>query len=61
MKKMNGIEKKRDVMFGMSSTQDHSERFGGKEGHKIREREKKRTDPQILVIVIGEIWKWSSF
>lgn len=41
MKEMNGIEKKRDVMFGMSNTQNHSEGFGGKVGHKIREREEK--------------------
>lgn len=48
-------------MFGMSNTQNHSEWFGGEVGHKIREREKKRTDPNILVIVTGEIWKMLSF
>lgn len=63
MKEMNGIEKERDAMFGMSSTQDHSERFGGKEGHKIREREEKdiatnisysyRRDLEVVIILIA--------
>ncbi len=51
-------------MFGMSSTQDHSEGFERKEGHKIRERGKEidrstyisysyRKDLEVVVILIA--------
>lgn len=62
MKEMNGNEQKQNVMFGMSSTQDHSEGFERKEGHKIREREKEidrstyisyRKDLEVVVILIA--------
>ncbi len=64
MKEINGNEQKQNVMFGMSSTQDHSEGFGGKQGHKIREREREidrstyirysyRKDLEVVIILIA--------